>query len=162
MTAQSHSESASGREIIVERIFDAPRPLVWSCCWTEAERVSEWWGPQGMPTRVEELDLRPGGHWRYVLVAPGGSEFVMEGTFSQIVEPELIVTTAAIDEGEGDGEPSEVVLTYAFDDLGGKTKLTLTIEYETAEDRDRHVEMGVVLGWNSNFDCLDDYLPSVA
>ena len=105
-------------DIVIERVFDAPRELVWKL-WTEPEHVAQWWGPRGMTTRVDELDLRPGGSWRYVMLAPDGSEYPQSGTFREIVPPETIVTSAAF-EGGSYVLPQEVVMTYRFDDLGGQ------------------------------------------
>ena len=147
----------SSTEIVIERVFDAPRELVWKA-WTDPEHVAKWWGPHGMTTRVEELDLRPGGTWRYVMLAPNGSEFPQKGVFREIVPPEMIVTSAEFEVG-GD-VPQKVVLTWRFDDLGDKTKLTM--RQTSADEYSEQEQMGIIGGWNSNFDCLDDYLPTLA
>ena len=146
----------SSTEIVIERVFDAPRALVWKA-WTDPEHVARWWGPHGMTTRVDELDLRPGGSWRYVMVAPDGSEYPQEGVFREIVPPETIVTSAEF--AVGADAPHQVVLTYRFDDLGDKTKLTMRSGMYLPMSKQEQI--GVVEGWNSNFDCLDDYLPTL-
>ncbi len=145
-------------EIVIERVFDAPRELVWKM-WTDPEHVAQWWGPRGLTTRVDELDLRPGGNWRYVMLGPDGSEYPQNGTFREIVEPELIVTSAEFEVGED--QPHQVVLTYQFDELGDKTKLTMRHEQAAAEGRGEDWQKDVAGGWNSNFDCLVDYLPTL-
>ncbi len=147
---------AGSTEIVIEHVFDAPRELVWKA-WTDPEHVAKWWGPHGMTTRVEELDLRPGGTWRYVMLAPDGSEYPQKGVFSEIVPPEIIVTSAEFEVGED--APHKVVLTYRFDDLGDKTKLTMRSGMYLPMSKQE--QTGVIEGWNSNFDCLDDYLATL-
>jgi uncharacterized protein YndB with AHSA1/START domain len=162
MTARSNNASASAdREIVITRVFDAPRQLVWKA-WTQSEHVAKWWGPRGFNTRVTELDLRPGGVWRYVMVGPDGAEYPVKGVFREVVPMERIVTTDEFDEPfDRPGAanlPKGIELTCLFEDLGRKTKLTLRILHATPEDRRKHEEMGVVPGWGSSFDCLDEYL----
>jgi uncharacterized protein YndB with AHSA1/START domain len=153
------SEAGSGatdREIVITREFDAPRELVWAA-WHEAKHVERWWGPKGFTTRVTELDLRPGGRTRYVMAGPDGTEYPVGGVFREVVVPERIVTT---DEWEDDDPnlPQGIVLTIVFEDLGGRTRVTLRIVHPTEEEKRKHEEMGVVAGWHSSFDCLDEYL----
>jgi uncharacterized protein YndB with AHSA1/START domain len=151
------------REIVITRIFQAPQ-LVWDA-WTQPQHVVQWWGPRGFNTRVNELDLRPGGVWRYVMVGPDGAEYPVKGVFREVVPPQRFVTTDEFDEefehpAAGD-LPKGIVLTATFDDLGGKTRVTLRIVHATAEDRRRHEKMGVVAGWNSSFECLDEHLANI-
>ena len=146
-------------ELVIERVFDAPREMVWRA-WTEPEHIVQWWGPRGCTTRVEEFDFRPGGAWRYVMLTPDGSEMPQSGVFREIVARETIVTSAEF--GVGADLTQEVVLTWRFEDLEEKTKLAMRITHPSAEIRRQHEEMGVLMGWNSNFDSLDDYIPALA
>ncbi|MEP0755700.1 SRPBCC domain-containing protein [Trichocoleus sp. Lan] len=119
-------------------------------------------GPKGFTTKVTELDLRPGGKSRYVMIGPDGTEYPVKGVFREVVPLERIVTTDEFDEGfekvVNADLPKGIVMTVLFEDLDGKTKLTLRIVHESAEDRRKHEEMGVIGGWNSSFDCLDEFL----
>jgi uncharacterized protein YndB with AHSA1/START domain len=156
---------ATDRELVITRIFDAPRDLVWRA-WTDARHLTQWWGPRGFTTRVEALDLRPGGAWRYVMIGLDGTEYPVKGVFLEIIPLQRIVTTDEFDEGfeqviKAD-LPRGIVTTAVFEDLGGKTRLTLRIAHASAEDRRRHEEMGVIAGWNSSFDCLDEHLKKMA
>lgn len=155
----------ASREITLTRVFDAPRALVWQA-WTQAEHVARWWGPQGFTTRVVMLDLRPGGRSRYVMTGPDGTEYPVAGTFLEIVPMERIVATDEFDEGfegpAGDDLPSGTVLTCLFEDLGGRTRLTLRLAHPTVEERRKHEEMGVVGGWESTFDCLAEHLSGLS
>ena len=149
---------ADSLDLVIERVFDAPRELVWKA-WTDPEHVAQWWGPHGMKTRVDELDLRVGGNWRYVMTGPDGGEYPQQGTFREIVPPEKIVTSAVFEVGSD--APQRQVLTYRFDDLGDKTKLTMHIEHETAEQLRTQAAFELE-GWSSNFDCLDEHLAVLA
>lgn len=165
MVKQNHESSTqSDREIVITRIFNAPRELVFKA-WTEAKHIEQWWGPEGFTTRVTEMDLRPGGQWCYVMISPDGTEYPAQGVFREIVPPERLVTSDEF--GEGIKKvldvdlPQGMVMTVLFEDLDGKTKLTIQIVHESADDRRKHEEMGVVPGWNSSLDCLDQYLPKL-
>lgn len=155
------TDTQSEREIVITRVFDAPRKLVFEA-WTDPKHVAQWWGPKGFTTRVTQLDLRPGGKWRYVMIGPDGTEYPATGTFREIVPPERIVTSDEFDEGfekvMNANLPRGMVMTAIFEDLAGKTKLTLRIMHESVADRRKHEEMGVVAGWNSSLECLDEYL----
>jgi uncharacterized protein YndB with AHSA1/START domain len=150
-----------GRELVISRIFNAPRDLVWNA-WTDPDHVARWWGPKGFTTRVPELDLRPGGRWRYIMVGPDRTEYPVKGTFREVTPFERTVTTEEFDEGFRHATKSDLprgmVVTSVFQDLNGRTGLTLWIMHATAEDRRKHEDMGVVAGWNSSFDCLDEHL----
>jgi uncharacterized protein YndB with AHSA1/START domain len=146
-------------KIVIERVFEAPRDLVWKV-WTEAEHVAQWWGPGGMETRVDGLDFRVGGSWSYVMLAPDGSEYPQSGIFSEIVPPAKIVTSAVFNYGPG--MEQQAVMTYEFEDLGTQTKLTMTHLQAMAEEPSEEMVMGVTMGWNSNWDSLVAYLPTLA
>lgn len=164
MTNHNSTDHQSEREIVITRIFNAPRELVFKV-WTDPKHVAQWWGPKGFTTKVTELDLRPGGRWRYVMIGPDGKEYPAKGVFSEVVPLERIVTSDEFDQGFEkviNAElPQGIVMTAIFEDLAGKTKLTLQIIHESAEDRRKHEEMGVIAGWTSSFDCLDEHLAQV-
>jgi len=150
------------REIVITRIFNAQRELVFKV-WTEPKHIEQWWGPKGFTTRVEAMDLSVGGAWRYVMCGSDGTEYPVSGVFREIVPNQRIVTS---DEFDPDFEQvmkidlpkGPIVVTAIFEDSGNNTRLTLRIMHATVEDRRRHEEMGVVGGWKSSFDCFDEYL----
>lgn len=163
---KSNDAAQQGEHVLMmTRMFDAPRELVWRA-WTQPEHVAKWWGPRGFSTRVEELDLRTGGAWRYVMIGPDGNEYPSQGVFREVSPPNRIVSTDEFGEDftpPADMElPSGIVMTVLFDEVDGGTRVTLHIAHATAEDRRRHEEMGVVPGWNSSLDCLAEYLASIA
>src|SRR2546425_388107 len=131
MSTTDHSAiESSERELVITRVFDAPRDLVWKA-WTDPKHVAQWWGPMGFTTKVPELDLRPGGRWRYIMTGPDGIEYPVKGVFREVVPFERIVTTDEFDEGfqqpVATDLPSGIVVTCTFGDLGGKTRLVLQI-----------------------------------
>lgn len=165
MLKQNRSVDAqSDREIVITRVFNAPRELVFKV-WTEPKHIEQWWGPQGFTTRVTEMDLRPGGQWRYVMISPDGTEYPAKGVFREIVPSERIATSDEFDEGIDKvlnvDLPQGMVTTVIFEDLEGKTRLTIQIVHKSADDRRKHEEMGVIAGWNSSLDCLDEHLATL-
>jgi uncharacterized protein YndB with AHSA1/START domain len=111
-------------ELVLTRVFDAPRELVWKV-WTDPKHVARWWGPHGFTNPVCELDVRPGGAIRIHMRGPDGTVYPMTGVYLEIVEPERIVfTSAALG---ADGNPMfEVLTTVTFAEQGGKTKQSCT------------------------------------
>ena len=166
MTATS-STKANDKEIVITREFAAPRQLVWDV-WTQPQHIEKWFGPKGFATRVEGLDFKVGGRSTYVMIGPDGTEYPATGVYQEIVPIEKIVTTDEFGEGFEEIEsmknvdlPKGMISTFLFDDLGARTKLTVITAHPTVEDRKKHEEMGVVDGWNSSFDKLDEYLAEV-
>lgn len=157
----AHARDTEGCRFTTTRTFNAPRDLVWRA-WTESDRIAQWWGPKGFVTRVVSQDLTPGGHWRYIMTGPDGAEYPASGVFSEVVPLERIVTTDEFDEGFEDvigaKLPEGLIMSVHFEDAPGGTRVTIHIDHATPEDRRRHEEMGVVEGWNSSLDCLEEYL----
>lgn len=159
-----HATNSAGREIIISRMFNAPRELVWRA-WTEPELIARWWGPRDFNTRVEKLELRAGGQWRYVMVAPDGHEYPVEGTFSEVSPMNHFVTTSEFGKDfiapAGMRLPKGTMLMVTFEDFGMNTRVTLRIIHRSADDRRKHEDLGVALGWKSSFECLDELLPEI-
>jgi len=153
-------------DIIITREFAAPRQLVWDA-WTKPEQIEKWFGPKGFSTRVDEQDFKVGGRSNYVMIDANGAEYPAAGVFKEIVPIEKIVSAAeGFSKGfqaahpEMDLPKGTTVMTYLFDDLGKRTKLTLITTHSSVEERAKHEAMGVVAGWGSSFDKLDDFLGS--
>jgi uncharacterized protein YndB with AHSA1/START domain len=122
-------------EIRVERVFDAPRAHVFSI-WTDPELIPEWWGDQ---TVVEEMDVRPGGRWRFN--TGYGS---VEGEFREVDPPARLVQTF-----------QNHLQTLEFEDRGDQTKLTQTMSFATTEERDTAMQYGVEEGAKGGFARID-------
>ncbi len=148
------------RELVLTKLLDAPVSLVWEA-WTDPERIAQWWGPRGFSTRVVEMDLRPGGVWRYVMSGPDGKEYPVSGEFREVTPMRRIVTTDWFDEGfeyPVEDLPRGIVTTVHFEEVGDRTRVTLVIEHPSAADREKHEKMGVVEGWGSSLDRLAEHL----
>jgi uncharacterized protein YndB with AHSA1/START domain len=141
------------RELVITRIFDAPRSLVFKA-WTDPEHMAQWWGPKGFTAPICEMEARTGGALRILMRGPDGAEHPMTGVIREIVEPErLVFTNVAMD---GDGKRLlEGVTTVTFADQGGKTKLTLrTRMVGLVADAARNLE-GMEVGWTQSIDRLE-------
>lgn len=160
------AEVAGKHEIVIVREFEAPRDLLWDV-WTQKDHIEKWFGPQGFDTRVDELDFRVGGRSVYVMVGPDGKEYPGAGTFLEINPKDKIVSTDEF--GEGVEEtlpdvdlPSGMITTALFDVVAEKkSKLTVRVSHPTEEDKKKHEEMGVVGGWNSSFDKMEEHLANI-
>jgi uncharacterized protein YndB with AHSA1/START domain len=161
MIATHGTTNPSDREIVITRVLNATRELVWQA-WTDPQHVEQWWGPRHFSTKVVQQDLRPGGVWRYVMRGPDGSEHPIGGVVREIVPEQRHAVTAEFGKDfkhpTVSDLPGDIVMTTVLEDLGHQTRLTLTIEHQSSEDRRKHLEMGVVAGWNSSLDCLEDHL----
>jgi len=144
--------SAAELELVITRILDAPRELVFKA-WTEPDRAIRWWGPRGFTTAHYELDFRPDGAYRVCMRSPEGTEHWQRGVCREVVEPERLVFTFAWEDSEGT-PGHETVVTVTLAEFGAKTKLTLhQAVFETVTARDLHQG-----GWASALECLAEYL----
>lgn len=135
------------------RTFDAPRDLVFRAH-TDPEMVAQWWGQHGSTTIVDQLDLRPGGAWRFVQHSPDGNEFAFRGEYREIVPPERLVYTF-----EYEGMPGHVAVeTLTFEEEDGKTKMTDHSLFASIEDRDGMLESGMEEGAAESLDRLEELL----
>ena len=145
--------------IVITREFDAPPQLVFEAFTTPA-LLRMWWGRNGSSLSVCEVDLRPGGAWRFVLKDPGGNEWPFRGVYREIAAPEKLVYTFVFDVPDIRDRPAPV--TARFEDLGGRTRLTETIVHQTVADRDGHLASGMEEGLLETFVRLDDLLRTLA
>lgn len=126
-------------EFTIERVYDTPRELVWRM-WTEPEQVAQWWGPTGLHTPLQniEIDLRPGGVFNTVMVADDdGGRFPSEMVVRQVLEPELLILEWQPQNGLGAGS-----LAVTFTDLGARTRVTSQFSGWTTEQMLRGTELG--------------------
>ncbi len=141
----------SDREIRMERVFDAPRERVFQA-YTDPKLIPLWWGPRRYATIVDKMDVRPGGAWRYINRAADGTEFAFRGVYREVVRPRRLVSTF-----EFEGVPGHIVVdTATFEDLGGKTKVTVTSRFETAEDLAQMLQSGMEEGATESWDRLEE------
>ncbi len=149
-------------QLVINRVFDAPRELVWAA-WTQPEHIVRWWGPPGGGTSDCEIDLRVGGRFRLTLKAPDGSEFPCNGVFREVVPPARLVYEgpAASPSPCGAGLPPRAVVTVTFDAVEGGTALTITTVFDTEADHDAAIASGLAQGWPPTLENLSVYLPGI-
>jgi uncharacterized protein YndB with AHSA1/START domain len=144
------------RVLVITRIFDAPRSLVFKA-WTEPEHMVNWFGPRGFTSKVLKNDLRPGGAYRIHMRGPDGDDHWSQGVFREIVPPERLVMVGSWADADGNPTRPETTLTLLFEDVGGKTRLTLhNAVFESVTARDLHEG-----GWSTSLDCLAEYLATL-
>jgi uncharacterized protein YndB with AHSA1/START domain len=139
------------RSISGTRVFDAPRELVFDA-WTDARHISNWWGPRGFTTTTQEMDVRPGGQWTFVMHGPDGTDYPNEVVYLDVVRPERIVYTHG---------PSPIFdVTVTFEELGpNKTRMTMRSTFASAEIRDQVAEdFGAVEGLRHTLERLEEEL----
>jgi len=158
--ADGKTTAASDREILITRIVDAPRELVWKA-WTEPEHFMRWWGPKDFTSPFCKIDLRVGGAYLNCMRSPGGQDYWTTGIYLEIVEPDRIVYTDSFADEEGNVVPAthyglgadfplESQVTVVLEELDGKTKMTMKhIGLPSGETYEN-----TAAGWNESFDKL--------
>jgi uncharacterized protein YndB with AHSA1/START domain len=143
------------REVRTERVVDSPRDAVWRA-FTQADLISRWWA-RGHEMTIETLEVRPGGHWRFVEHAPEG-DYGFEGRFREVEQPSRLSRTF-----EYDGTPGHVsVTTTEFEDVDAQHTLVIeTTMFMTAEDGEEMLSSGMLDGMAESYDALDRLLASL-
>jgi uncharacterized protein YndB with AHSA1/START domain len=143
------------REIVITRGFDAPRALIFEA-WTKATHVANWWDPSGTPLAQCEIDLRPGGAFRFVNAGPGGAAHPFAGTYREIDPPSRLVFTTKSPSG------ADSTGTLVFSGTGETTTLTMTMTCASRADRDALLAMRVDVGTARTLDNLAAYARTMA
>lgn len=138
--------------ITIQRTFKTSLENVWKA-WTQPECVIKWWGPKGVVTKVKEYDFSLNGAWKYEIHMPNDQEFIAKGIFTKIEVFRKIALMASF-------KPmtDKVELEVLFNVQGDQTELTFNLIHPTEKDRILQENMGVVKGWNSTFDRLNEFL----
>ena len=147
------SASAPQRELILTRVFDAPRDEVFRM-WTDPWHLARWWGPQGFTNPVCELDARPGGAIRIDMTGPDGTVYPMGGTIHEIIPPERLVFTATAIPDEAGRPQLENHNTVVLEAQGNRTKLTLTVRVLRATAAASQALAGMEAGWSQSLERL--------
>jgi len=143
----------SDREIVIERVFDAPRELVFRA-YTEPNHIPKWWGQRNTTTTVDNMDVKPGGLWRFVERDADGNEYAFNGEYKEIVPPERLAYTF-----EFEGMPGHVLLeTVTFEEQNGKTQVKVLALFDSVEERDGMLQSGMEAGANESHDRLAELL----
>lgn len=165
--ARKAGREPSGQELVLTRVIDAPREAVFRA-WTDPAQMAGWFGPKGFTMPFCKIDLRPGGVIHYCMRSPEGRDYWGKSVYREIAEPERLVVTDVFSDESGNivqpseygmsaDWPSETVITVTFDDIDGRTGLTVrqSVSEELAESS------GARQGWAETLDRLAEYLSKV-
>ena len=152
----------NAKDLVITRVFDAPRTLVFKA-WTEPRRMQRWWGPTGFTAPVVKMDPRPGGTFHGCMRGPDGKDYWSKGVYREVVEPERIVSTDSFSDAEGNlvsptefgmsaDWPAEALLTVTLTERDGKTTLTMEHGIGSAPEPEREM---CRQGWNETLDKLE-------
>jgi uncharacterized protein YndB with AHSA1/START domain len=142
---------SEGTDLVYVRTFDAPRDLIWKA-FTDPEIVPRWWGPHGTTTTVVQMDVRPGGTWRYISSAPDRDDVSFHGEYLEIEPPERFTWTFLFDvEGLGEQGGKE---THTFEAIDGQTRVTATSHFGSVEEIDGAIASGMIAGAVETWDRL--------
>jgi uncharacterized protein YndB with AHSA1/START domain len=146
--------SHADREIVLSRVYDAPRALVFDA-FTDAKHLPNWWGPRGFTITTQSIDVRVGGKWSFMMHGPDGTDFPNRIVYREIARPDRIV----YDHDEGhDDDPNGFNVTVTFEDAGGKTRLTMRMLLKTAEQKAYVVGFGAIELGNQTLEKLAEHL----
>jgi uncharacterized protein YndB with AHSA1/START domain len=160
MNATAKPSDTADREIVISRTFDAPQELVFEA-WTNPQHVVKWWGPRGFTTTIEKMEVRPGGVWQLTMHGPDGTNYPNKSVFTEVVRPERIRFTHG--GGREDGKGVSFESTWTFENVGGKTKVTIHMVFPTAAARDQVVkEYHAIEGGKQCLERLGEQLAEMA
>jgi uncharacterized protein YndB with AHSA1/START domain len=146
------TDNIADREVVMTRVLDAPRELVWEA-WTNPKHIVNWWGPNGFITTIESMDLRIGGEWKYMMVAADGTRYPNHSVFKEITPVSKLVYD------QGDGERVWFEASVTLQESGNGTLLTLRQLFPSKKSRDEVVEKyGAIEGAKQHLTKLEAYI----
>jgi uncharacterized protein YndB with AHSA1/START domain len=152
---ESVTVNRTGKNLIVTRLLNAPRELVFEA-WTDPAHLAHWYGPNGFTITTHEIDVKAGGVWKFMMHGPDGRDYPNKIIFSEVVKPEKLVYQHA---GDEDTEPVSFHVTVTFEAEEGKTKLTMNSDFGSAEELERiDKEYGAIEGAKQTVTRLAEYL----
>jgi uncharacterized protein YndB with AHSA1/START domain len=158
MAPTASTVTTAEREIVLSRVFDAPRALVWKA-YTDAERLAHWWGPRGFTTRTAHMDVKPGGDWRFVMIGPDGHEYENRIVYLEVAAPERLRYKHV---GGKDTEPVDFEVLVTFEPDGGsveRTRVTMRSIFTSPEALEFVVRTyGAIEGGKQTFARLAEYV----
>jgi uncharacterized protein YndB with AHSA1/START domain len=160
-----------GKELILRRLIQAPRELVFRA-WSDPAQLAQWWGPKAFTNPVCEGDLKVGGAWRIVMRGPDGADYPLSGAYLEIAPPERLVMRMSLDQhprefheriaayraahpADDAGYDGEIVMALTLEQKGGATWMTMRQRFGSAAERNAHRDMGAIAGWSESFERLD-------
>ena len=153
-----NAQPESDREIVISRLFDAPRELIWKL-WTTPEHIAKWWGPVDFTNTTYEMDVRPGGVWRYTMHGADGVDYADKVVYVEVVENERLEYSHS---SEDDPDFKAFRTRVTFEEKGAQTEVTMRIRLESVEEKNRLMKFGAVEGGHSTLYCLAEYLKTLS
>ena len=142
-------------KVQIERVFDAPPDVLWDY-YTDPELLSQWLGPHRLAMTVQEMDVRPGGSYRFTHHDTDGGEYVFFGEYREVTRPEVLEWTFNFE-----GAPGTSIDRNEFQGIdGGRTRLLITSTLDSKESRDAMLESGMEVGVREGYEKLDELLAS--
>jgi uncharacterized protein YndB with AHSA1/START domain len=149
------AEDTSGRELVVSRMLNAPRDLVYKV-WTDPKHIAQWWGPDGFTNTIIEMDVRPGGISRLIMHGPNGVDYPNRIIYTEVIKPERLVYMHGSDI---DDDPNQFETTITFEAKGNKTLLTMRAVFVSVEEFQKVVrEYGALEGNKQTLNRLEELL----
>jgi uncharacterized protein YndB with AHSA1/START domain len=154
MATQTDAQAPSDREVVVSRIIDGPRTIVYKA-FTRVEHLAQWWGPNGFTTTTHRFDFRPGGVWEFIMHGPDGTDYPNYIEYREIVPFERIV----LFHGDSANDPNAFISTITFVERGAATEITMRAVFPTKERRAFVVErFGAIEGGKQTLARLAAYV----
>jgi len=158
MAKESKTIDTSDREMIISRLVNAPRELVFKV-WTDPKHIDKWWGPNGFTNTFLEMNVKPGGVARFIMHGPNGVDYPNRIIYTDVIKPEKIVY---VHDSDIDNDPSRFETTITFESQGNKTLITLRAVFVTAEEYQKVVkEYGAIEGGNQTLSRFEEFLMEV-
>jgi uncharacterized protein YndB with AHSA1/START domain len=155
------NSTAADREIITSRTFNAPRELVYEV-WTNPKHVIQWWGPKGFTNTFHEMNVKPGGVWRFIMHGPDGTDYPNKIVFKEVVRPSLLTFDHGWDVEDIKSDPMTFAVTVTFEAKGKTTLITMKMVFKSKAVKDEVVEKyGAIEGNRQMMDKLESYLRSI-
>lgn len=158
MAKESKVSDTADREMIISRLLNAPRELVFRV-WTDPKHIDKWWGPNGFTNTFQEMNVKPGGVTRFIMHGPNGVDYPNRIIYKEVIKPEKIVY---VHDSDIDNDPSRFETTVTFESQGNKTLITLRAVFVTAEEYQKVVkEYGAIEGANQTLNRFEEFLLQV-
>jgi len=155
----STASPTADREMVLSRVFDAPRDLVYSV-WTDPAHLAQWWGPDGFTITTHSLDFQPGGHWRFIMHGPDGRDYQNHIVYVEIAPPERLVYKHVPEKGT---EPVSFETTVTFTEQSGKTEVTMRALFPSPAALEHVVKTyGALEGGKQHLGRLGEYVARLA
>lgn len=152
-------KNTADRELVLTRTLNAPRELVFKV-WTDPAHIAKWWGPNGFTNTVHEMDVRPGGAWRFMMHGPDGTDWPNKIVYTEVVKNERLVYEHSSDNND-ENDPHRFHVIITFEDAGSRTNLTMRTIFPSAAALEEVKKFGAVEGGKQTIDKLEQYLANM-